>query len=176
MEEHILIGGAYFNGKSGCFDTIVNITAIYAGPDSIDTQTPTLTGLNPGCPQGFDIQMNNNSPSFNVRCWASNVTGGSNAKTIKSGTHRLEYEQLIIYPNPTSDILNVTGDVTVNSKMLIRIFDLFGKIVFEEQLQYDGSDKLVFSLANRQIPPGYYLVRINVEGKEAVHPLILLTN
>lgn len=69
-----------------------------------------------------------------------------------------EAEEVVMYPNPVSNILNIstgfiTGDVSIT------IFDAKGKIMMENKYEIEGSQKIaLYEVAN--LPEGIYFVEI----------------
>ena len=68
---------------------------------------------------------------------------------------------MILYPNPTSDIFNISGN---NSELLITIYDLLGKVVIKRYVL----DKIdISSLAN-----GTYFVHLFNGYKTSQHRIV----
>lgn len=70
-----------------------------------------------------------------------------------------------VYPNPTSDILNIKLDKA--QKSTFKIFDLAGKLV-KESSSLDQTTEINIS----SLPKGIYIININT-GKESVNKKII---
>ncbi len=114
------------------------------------TYVPTTTGTHyfsfhhttPGATAGVSLGLD----TFNLTTTA--VLGTDEVKNISS-------KQLTVYPNPTSDILNIKTDSKVNA---VSVVDMSGRSI---KVKLDG-DKVDVST----LPVGTYL--INVETKDGI--------
>lgn len=119
----------------------------------------TLNGLNqPGYPQTYLVgetiysyTVSNMSP-FVIRVWANAATSEEISFTVTQSTANIDENTLTynVYPNPTTDFINIDG-VDVHS---VKIFDMSGKLMISE-----NSVKLDVSY----LPNGYYTLLINDE-------------
>ena len=73
-------------------------------------------------------------------------------------------ENVNIYPNPVTDMVNVSFTNSRNGILNIRIIDLMGRIVEDKMVNVEDGEVNV-ELNVEQIPPGVYLLNINDEFK-----------
>jgi hypothetical protein len=75
---------------------------------------------------------------------------------------------LKIYPNPFNDNLNIDFlNLADNSKIKVEIYDLMGRIVYTRDFSNfaAGKNTLRLSSISRNMAPGVYMLKLNVEGK-----------
>jgi len=65
--------------------------------------------------------------------------------------------QLLVYPNPVSDILHIQATTTIKS---ISLFDIHGRTLINENVSCDNYD-----MDMRQFPTGTYIIKINTADK-----------
>lgn len=116
-----------------------------------------LNGFNqPGYPQTYNVgqtiysyTVSSMSP-FVIRVWANNLTSEEISFTVTQSTASIDENTLTynVYPNPTTDFINIDG-VNVQS---VKIFDMSGKLMISE-----NSNKLDVSYLSN----GYYTLLIN---------------
>jgi len=76
-----------------------------------------------------------------------------------------------IFPNPVSDILTVKFDLSDEyNSGTVRLFDLNGKIVLEEQKEMFITNQ--FQMNIHTIPAGVYMLRVDVGGYFLTHKLV----
>jgi len=110
--------------------TFTDTISIYFKPNQI---TVKVTGVN----YGIDSNPENDSYTADVTSLSNNTVSNLNIE---------------IYPNPTSNLLHIKGDIDRNSE--IQIYDLAGQLVKYERVSYD-----IISLKN--ITDGIYNVKIS---------------
>ena len=77
---------------------------------------------------------------------------------ILSGISVINNSEITIYPNPTSDILNITSTETISE---IEIVNIMGQVVYRNEVNDKNAVCDVNGLAN-----GIYVIRIQVQGSE----------
>jgi len=78
------------------------------------------------------------------------------------------YSDLNIYPNPVNDILNVEFNLTRSSNVELKVYDLLGKVVYEDLEGYNQSGVKNYSLRLGDLHSGIYLLKLNVDGQTYV--------
>lgn len=100
------------------------------------------------------------------------VTRTSNGLTLERGFHHGIYEllstavwsapevnlALTVFPNPTADQVNLTGDWQLNDQL--RVTDLLGRPLLEQQLPLERAE-----ISLRTYPAGTYFLTILREGR-----------
>ncbi len=70
--------------------------------------------------------------------------------------------QLLAYPNPFNGNLNVTFSAALNGEYSVSVFDLNGRTVANQKVNFNGSNICSFNSANWQ--SGLYIVRVSGNG------------
>lgn len=78
-----------------------------------------------------------------------------------------------IYPNPTSDQVSVAFQSGIDGKVAIRITDLMGNIVAQNENQETPQTLIVKQIGLANLSNGMYFINVNVSGKSYVEKLIL---
>lgn len=81
------------------------------------------------------------------------------------------YTLLSLYPNPTSDILNVELHGYQNQKIQLSIVDLTGKKLISKSVKV-SSDKYIEQISVADLNPGMYFLKMNNGKKEWVKQII----
>lgn len=82
---------------------------------------------------------------------------------------------VMIYPNPITDKINMTYNIKKNTNVSIKIMDILGNDVLTlmSQRVEAGEQKNTFQLSNR-ISPGFYFVRIIVGTEPFIKRISIL--
>jgi len=77
-----------------------------------------------------------------------------------------------VFPNPTSDIININLDLKTISKLTLEIIDLNGKrVAFISETKQKGLISKQFDVTN--IPTGNYFIKAMIDGKTSSKPLTI---
>jgi len=91
---------------------------------------------------------------------------------IVSSIHNVNINDLLVSPNPSKNIFNITFSSTTNSDIKIKIVNLIGKIVFIENLQqFNGEYSNQINLQENS--KGVYFLEIETERGAINKKLIL---
>ena len=115
--------------------------------------------------QGFDV-----SDTIAMRDSILNLLNSSSSNINEN---KQVLSSLTIYPNPTSDLINVTFNLHIAANVLIEMTDVKGKRIFtsvEENVE-KGIIKKEFNVS--QIPNGIYFIKIEGEGITATEKVIV---
>ena len=80
-----------------------------------------------------------------------------------------EEGEFLLYPNPSSDIFNITRFNTVGENMTVKVFDLMGKLIYQRKNIVDRNYKLNMNGFSK----GIYFLHVNIENKRLVKKLLL---
>jgi hypothetical protein len=69
---------------------------------------------------------------------------------------------LNLYPNPTTNFININLDSAGNQKINLQISNLLGQVVYEQSAQTTGNYKSVIDISN--LSPAMYLLTIKLES------------
>lgn len=75
------------------------------------------------------------------------------------GVPVLDKSRIVIYPNPASDILNVSIPAVTGKTQLVQIFNSAG--IFQPAVEVKDTGKGNFSINIRSLPAGIYLLKVN---------------
>ncbi len=76
-----------------------------------------------------------------------------------------------IFPNPTSDLVNVSFEVKTSGKLAIDILDITGKQVSSIFNESISSGAFTKSFSSSTLANGYYLIRVSYNGNTTNYPL-----
>ena len=108
-----------------------------------------------------------------------NAGGGDSSATTNSVSWKTpEIISVRYFPTPCSESATITFIARFNDNAfittatgIIRLFDLFGKKVYESESLFIGSGKNRFSLDTRNLPSGMYVAQIHVGKAMNTHVL-----
>lgn len=127
--------------------TAMNDTSGLAGGLFFNSTPPTLIGVLQGTPSNL--------------LFAYDVTGAS-------GVQDLDQQDFIgVYPNPTANNVNVHLNITNNNPINLKIMDVLGSVVFEDNT--NGVNNY-FDLSSYKA--GVYFIKVTYEGKVYTSKLI----
>ncbi len=156
---------AYFNGTSGCNEVITDIDSVFQGLNAVGSLTIQTTAQSQ-C-NALTITTNTPGTSPNVSCSSPTVTGGSNAKVNAQNIsaysiESMEYSDLIVYPNPVKDKLNIKfySSNDGKNKLLVRLYDLQGRIIVTANSIRDSEGNFQIDFSQHKITSGLYRLEI----------------
>lgn len=106
--------------------------------------------------QGFDV-----SDTIAMRDSILNLLDPSSSN-IKETTKNVFFTK--VFPNPTSDILNIEFNLKETSEVLIEMVDLDGRIILTKISEKLNQGAIKKQINVSQIPGGIYFIKINVDG------------
>jgi hypothetical protein len=116
---------------------------------------------------GFlDPSVNSNGPAFGL--WVALASGGAMVELPAYSSSILNIrgaaEQITVYPNPVTDVLNMNLDSEMNSSAMLTITDMQGRVVRTENIQLvAGSNKI--STNTNLLSSGMYIINIQTNNK-----------
>ncbi len=94
-----------------------------------------------------------------------------NLETIISIDEQEEESTITLYPNPTSDFLQISGNSLKEGTCLIQIFDATGRLITSENMIIAGK-RLEKRIETDQLSKGYYTLEITNGGDPIRQPFI----
>ncbi len=96
---------------------------------------------------------------------------GGTMEPVKNGVsvEEVALNNLNIYPNPTTSVLNINGDLNVLSGASIQIFDISGKKVKDLSLNFDANNT---SVNVSDLQTGTYVLSISKNGAKQSYKFI----
>jgi hypothetical protein len=71
-----------------------------------------------------------------------------------------------VSPNPISQWFTVSFDTKMSGAVNLRMTDLYGREVWKEQAQANDVYELSFSLRNKSLSKGIYIIQVQAKGEE----------
>lgn len=106
--------------------------------------------------QGFDV-----SDTVAMRDLILNLLDPQSASITELNEN---ISSLDIYPNPTSDIVNININLKNNSSVSFEIIDLSGKkMLFQKKMKMEKGE-VKTEINTSEIPNGSYVLRVNING------------
>ncbi|MBI3521328.1 MAG: aryl-sulfate sulfotransferase [Bacteroidetes bacterium] len=90
------------------------------------------------------------------------------AYSIATAIEELEGKHISIYPNPSSGIIDIDLNYTNPDKLMVRVYDAFGKEVF----QVENTSRVDLT----QLANGVYTMSIALDNKKPFYKKVVLTN
>lgn len=84
------------------------------------------------------------------------------------GTIVATAEQLAVYPNPASAVVNVKYDFQTSSKAGITVYDMSGKAVYQEQPKQVVAGEKIYTINTSQFSAGLYMIELSVNDTKLV--------
>ncbi len=79
-----------------------------------------------------------------------------------------------IYPNPAASIINIDVKAsTKSSRIFLRIYDVYGKVVYQKEVLRD-QQHIVYQVDVSKLLPGTYFVQIGADSKASTLSFIKL--
>lgn len=92
--------------------------------------------------------------------------------TINSGKDNLEKVNMLIYPNPAIDIVNIQFQAEQEGEYRLSLIDVVGKEVSNQITTFNEGENNVVVKTN-QIPKGLYLVKISNDNQTEISKLLI---
>ena len=80
---------------------------------------------------------------------------------------------LIVFPNPTSEILNIRFNAETSESMIIRLTDVLGRIIQERSLKTLTIGENIEQLNVANLPKGVYNLQLNMGDKNAFRKVVV---
>ena len=80
-----------------------------------------------------------------------------------------EEGEFLIFPNPSSDIFNISRNNTVGEDMTVKVYDLMGKLI----RQRSNITEANYRLSMQGVSKGIYFLHLNIDNRRLVKKLIL---
>ncbi len=101
------------------------------------------------------------------------TSGRVEVQAIVTGVNELTgVESLNVYPNPTSDVINVNMNVLTNAKLTVSLLDQTGRVVKTEQWSTSNGNN-AFSMDVNNIAKGIYQLSFSSEGKSVTRKIVI---
>ena len=139
-------------------EVTVAYTYIWSTGETIQSITPTVNGM-----YWCVITDTNGCVSDTAYFEVTN---------IPSGINNVNISKLLVYPNPSKDIFNITFTSNSFNKIKLRVINIVGKVIFSESLeQFVGQYKKQINLNSN--PKAIYFLEIETDDGIINKKLIL---
>ena len=95
------------------------------------------------------------------------VSFSEGSLSVKEG----EFENLKIYPNPATDVLNISSDLVTIGGAKVTVYDMLGKKVYENNSLFEYAGEASIDVSN--FNTGVYLVEILKDNKKDTRKIIV---
>jgi hypothetical protein len=147
---------------NGCFEGNYKVVTVNGDLDInnsvLELMDVTLQVINGNITQYGNIIDYNNHPNILFNCTSANII--CYQETLSEEIEEYNKLNLIIYPNPTINILNIKSNTFVNYE----IYDINGKIVKK-------GNELIINVTNLK-KAMYFLITLHVDGYKQVTKFI----
>ncbi len=113
------------------------------------------------------------SGNYTVTVTINGCSGTSNASFVSVTSYEKSLLQnLVLYPNPTSDFIQLKGNLQSNKQLKIKVLNILGQTILETQ--YSPQNYLIdLKLDVQQLSKGNYLLEIEQENKVHIFKWVL---
>jgi len=147
-------------------------------PNNVDASQISMVFNNGAGGQTGDTQRAT-SGWYNNGVWSDNCpvdcSGTSQSRTVLKSTSSKfdEVTELSVYPNPTSEVVNIQLSLSKQAQTEISIMDIHGKTMVSKasSLLAKGTHRL--QLATDELRPGIYLLQVKTEKHIATERIII---
>jgi L-lactate utilization protein LutB len=99
------------------------------------------------------------------------IVNANDVALSASGISELTAEELSVYPNPASDLVNVSFDAN-NADYSVALMDLQGRVVSSKELtNANGAQEVSFATSN--IAKGSYIVVVSSNGAKTTKTVVI---
>lgn len=158
---------AYFNGASGCNETITDIDSVFTGLNLVGNFNVHVAGIN----QCNQLSLGTNATgAINVVCSSPTLTGGSNARQSALINSLIVSEsaglsETRIYPNPIQNqfTIDLPNNLLQNATVEFRLYDLQSRLIFHSSFNGKNSSQNEYfvDLAPYKLSNGFYRLEVS---------------
>ena len=161
---------AYFNGHSGCRDTILDIDSVKTGPQLVGQVT--IVQSNFGFCGGATLSQIPITPVQFISCYNSSLSNGSNAREALGISRSLGDTGFEVYPNPITDRLNFSYKRTVSTSLTISIINHLGQKVWQYSESNLASPINEIDFEKLGLGAGFYSIEINCDDEKSISKVV----
>eukprot|EP01012_Entosiphon_sulcatum_P023008 TRINITY_DN27989_c0_g2_i1.p1 TRINITY_DN27989_c0_g2~~TRINITY_DN27989_c0_g2_i1.p1 ORF type:complete len:242 (+),score=15.31 TRINITY_DN27989_c0_g2_i1:7-732(+) len=149
--------GGFPKDSSLVFLDTIGFTAVFSpNPKQLCDTVALVTGT--GSP------ITDPMPTNNISC----KSVFSKKDPLAIGTILATAEQLAIYPNPASAVVNVKYDFQSAANAGITVYDMAGKVVYKEQPKQVTAGEKIYTINTAQFNSGLYMIELSVNDSKLV--------
>ena len=119
-----------------------------------------------GNPYNGFVTSDTATMASDIRTFLNPSTG---INSVKSGIEAFQF-----YPNPSNDLINLTGNIKENSQLKIDIIDITGKQVAVLLNEKANAGFFKKSFSSSSLPNGSYLIRVNMNDSVTNYKLSIV--
>ena len=167
-----------------CYVPKTDMTLVSTGVDFTNNDLGSSYSLDGGdtwVDIDFDIQYTTVNFFDNITGWA----GGFNLDATTGGVFKYDggfvatgitpvstAYQMKLYPNPSTGLFYISFDAANNLPVNLQVTDAMGKLVLQETFK-DKSQLWLKSIDLRRYPQGVYFLKLENDGNETLHRLMV---
>jgi PKD repeat protein len=97
------------------------------------------------------------------------------ASTVAIDENELYLADLVIFPNPSNDQVNISYHLIADAKVGMQLIDVLGKTVYQKNasIQFAGDHSELLSKRELNLSNGVYFVKVQINNKTHVQKLII---
>jgi hypothetical protein len=142
-------------------ETGATVVAIFSVPlADLDLDGKTLTILASGF---LDPSVNNEGPEFGLLAVEADGTAFMLTNTFGINETPPGFDNITVYPNPASDLVNITFDLKSNERISMEVLDMTGRIVRSASPGMMNPGVYHLKIDVEELPSGMYILNINTE-------------
>ncbi|PZF73449.1 T9SS type A sorting domain-containing protein [Taibaiella soli] len=123
--------------------------------------------LNRGIDSMIDNNIANNASCDSVLFDSNPLAVGELEATL------VENAVTKVYPNPAQSYANIDMDLSVNTAVSVRIFDITGRMVIQTNEKTYGKGKQTISLNTMNVQNGLYIYQVVMDGQVSAGKLLI---
>ncbi len=157
---------AYYNGETGCYQTLSTITECNDGPKTGAGVAVTRFGNLSAC-TNFMIQAFYPGGSISYPCYGP-VPAGDNQRVMGQGLEqaKVNTESIQVFPNPANDKTVIHYSAADNSSVQIDLYNVAGELVWQKSPESNiaGAYEQEIDFTALELKPGVYFVNVQIDG------------
>ena len=156
-----LWGGLFFSNDNGTIWSVVS-------PELHNNNNNNISSL--AINSSYIFASTTTSPNYGTGIWkcllSDILTGVNEIQIIKSEL------QIKIYPNPTSDFINVYLSNCKNENINAEIYDVLGNLVYSESFELHTSD-IIHQINISNLNDGVYIIKFQTKDQTETQKIIV---
>ena len=128
--------------------------------------SPTAAGT-----RSATININNND--FDESAYNFKVEGTSTLSTVGITENAINFNNAVIFPNPTDEIATLKVNMDKADKLNIQVIDITGRVVLVSEHQVQSGEQLI-KLNTAALANGEYFVKLNTSAKQTAVKLVVV--
>jgi hypothetical protein len=95
--------------------------------------------------------------------------------SLTSVVQTLNHQDIKVFPNPVNETLYFQVENLKNEKVQIKVLNMLGEQIFEQDFNHTGQGSLKFELNTSGLKQGVYVYAINIDNQTTYGPFVKYT-